>query len=209
VFDNSVSFNNRGFLQTAVFKGCTFTKAPEFHNCALHQDTDFDGAKFLDKSPDAARAYRTLKLAMENLRARQEEAMFYALEQRSRRAMKTTPMSVKAASWLYEKTASYGESYIRPLLGVVLTAVFFSLVYGVIAFFLSSPSLTLYESSRFALHFALDQLLRPFRPMNFNPQTLPAGITMVMRLAATLQSVTSLSFLALFLLALRRRFKMG
>ncbi len=209
MFDHSVSFNNRGFQQTTVFKDCSFTKAPEFHNCTLHQDTDFDGAKFLDSSPDAARAYRTLKLAMENLRARQEEAMFYALEQRSRGAMETTPKSVKAASWLYDQTARYGESFLRPFLGIALTLLIFSVIYGAVVYLLSSQSLTLYESTRFGLHFALDQLIRPFRSLNMNPRTLPAGITMVMRLAATFQSILSLSFLALFLLALRRRFKMG
>ena len=79
-FKGSVSFNNRRFTDTTSFKNAKFHRAPRFHNAHLHQDTDFTGAKFLDSFSDgAARAYRTLKLAMGAVKARGEEADFYAL----------------------------------------------------------------------------------------------------------------------------------
>ena len=59
-----------------------FGKAPLFHNCKLHQDTTFYGAKFPKPSTDptkndtAARAYRTLKLAFAQQQATRDEQFF-------------------------------------------------------------------------------------------------------------------------------------
>lgn len=116
VFKDRIDFSNRHFLEAADFSGAVFEIAPEFHNCVLHQDTDFSGAHFKDtKGEHAARAYRILKLAMGNVRARNEEAMFYAKEQDSLRHRKDTPWSIKIMSWAYMVLSDYGRSYIRPL----------------------------------------------------------------------------------------------
>ena len=49
-------------------------------------------AQFEDtQSNHAARAYRTLKLAMGDVRARNEEAMFYALEQDALQSRRLAP----------------------------------------------------------------------------------------------------------------------
>ena len=98
-FGKAIDFNNRRFTDTTRFRGTIFERAPKFHNAVLHQDTDFEGAKFRDvRSPDAERNYRTLKLAMETLRSRREEAMFFALEQRSLRHQPATPRMEKFVS---------------------------------------------------------------------------------------------------------------
>ena len=99
VFEDRVSFVNRIFSSSTSFANATFHVAPEFHGCRLHQDTDFSGTLFLDKGDakrsvicgvaprpvDAARAYRTLKVAMENARNLEDEARFASLEQASLR----------------------------------------------------------------------------------------------------------------------------
>jgi hypothetical protein len=83
-FYNEISFENRIFQKKTIFKEVVFYKAPKFHNCELHQDTDFHGSEFKDTySQTAERAYRTLKLIMDKKRARREEGMFFSLEQKS------------------------------------------------------------------------------------------------------------------------------
>jgi len=59
-----------------------FGAAPKFHGCELHQDTSFEGAEFPKPtgSEEAARAYRTLKLAFSKQQAIREEQRFFRLE---------------------------------------------------------------------------------------------------------------------------------
>lgn len=83
-FYAEVTFENRIFQKKTLFSDNMFYTAPKFHNCVLHQDTDFIGSSFKDTySEGAEHAYRTLKFAMDEKRARREESMFFALEQRS------------------------------------------------------------------------------------------------------------------------------
>ena len=83
-FFGELTFENRIFQKKTIFKDSTFHKAPKFHNAVLHQDTDFRGADFRDTySEGAERAYRSLKLMMDTTRARREEGMFFALEQKT------------------------------------------------------------------------------------------------------------------------------
>ncbi len=84
-FHDLVGFSNRRFLGESSFRHTTFEGVPFFHNCHLHQDTDFFGAKFLDiQSPGAARAYRTLKLAMKQQGATDEAHRFFVHELNAR-----------------------------------------------------------------------------------------------------------------------------
>lgn len=108
-------FTNRKFYVVADFERATFHVAPEFHECKLHQDTTFPGLKgFPDTKGDrAARAYQTLKLAMEQVRAHEEQGMFYALEQRSRRNQMSRWNPGRWASTAYDLTAGYGRSFER------------------------------------------------------------------------------------------------
>lgn len=131
-FASDVSFMNRRFLRPAVFSECTFETAPKFHGCTLHQGSVFPPrGNFKDvTSKGGAQAYRTLKLAMEQVRARREEGMFYALEQESRRHQPDTPLSEKLVSYLYQWTANFGESFLRPLGCLLLITVGFFLLCG-------------------------------------------------------------------------------
>jgi uncharacterized protein YjbI with pentapeptide repeats len=202
-FHGEVKFTNRRFLDKTSFKGTVFHVAPEFHNCALHQDTDFSDPNFRDtKSDHAARAYRTLKLAMERVRARQEEAGFYALEQKSLCEQENTPWWVKRLSELYETTSEFGRSASRPFLWFVwLQAIAFWGYYNLTDRFQDKPAE--------ALRFTFAQVARPF--MALSPGSgggnneLSAGIALL----AGLHSFLSLALIALLLLALRWRFRRG
>ncbi len=207
-FRGRARFSNRRFLDTADFRKTVFAVAPEFHNCVLHQDTDFSGADFQDHrgtdAVDAARAYRTLKLAMEQLRNRDEQARFFRHEQRARRLRTDTPRALKAISWLYEKSADYGESPLRPLLW--LLAVF--LVFWA-AYFLAQGGPSVDASWQWpepgaTLRFALQQVFLPFRVFIAEPP-----VPLLLGLLGALHSLLNLGLLALIVIALRRKFRLG
>lgn len=81
-FVEKVDFSNRSFLGSSSFKAASFCVPPSFHGCELHQDTSFEGAKFPAPTgrEEAARAYRTLKLAFSKQQAVREEQRFFRLE---------------------------------------------------------------------------------------------------------------------------------
>ena len=209
-FGGRAVFINRCFLDTTRFDGVVFEVAPEFHNAVLHQDTSFSGTQFLDKrgarGVDAARAYRTLKLAMESVRARDEEARFYAYEQQSLRNRKDTARSIKLFSWLYEKTANYGQSFLRPLAWLVGTFVAFLLVYFAA---LTGPTTTWADFGA-VLRFGLQQVFYPFAAFRLEGSLAKAvgGVPLWLAFVAAGHSFLTITFLALFLLALRRRYKL-
>jgi hypothetical protein len=94
-----------------------FNKAPIFHGCELHQDTSFEGAQFppASGSEEAARAYRTLKLAF---RLEMEEE---------------TLRETDLKRWLfkaYKYTSDYGFSIARPLLLLAILWLMFAQIYG-------------------------------------------------------------------------------
>ncbi|MFP6871721.1 MAG: hypothetical protein VCE91_20760 [Nitrospinota bacterium] len=117
-FHDSADFFNREFLAHTDFSSCVFEYAPDFHGSSLHQDTEFGSIHcFPDVTgPGAERAYRTLRLAMEGHRARAEEGMFFALEQKARRHGMDRRDPAYWLSLAYEKGSDYGLSVLRPLL---------------------------------------------------------------------------------------------
>jgi hypothetical protein len=203
-FHGEVKFTNRRFLDKTSFKGTVFHKAPEFHNCVLHEDTDFSDPDFRDtKSDHAARAYRTLKLAMERVRARQEEAGFYALEQKSLCEQENTPWWVKRLSELYEITSDYGRSASRPFwLWLTVQAAFFGVYWG------CPESPVVAGRVPEVLRFTFAQVARPFMALSPGSSS-DDGVSAGIALLTGLHSFLSLSLLALLLLALRWRFRRG
>ncbi len=210
-FFDDVSFINRKFLNSVSFKDCTFHKAPKFHNCQMHQDTNFEAAKFFDMTASAVSSYRTLKLEMEKVRARREEAMFYAYEQKSLRANKNIGNLVRFFSWLYEVSSNYGQSLGRPITAITALVFLFGFLYASIA----SPVINLNQSIDWvlvsqALSFSLEQIVNPFNiwKASFIPAWF-SGDLLTLKLLSTVESVFGLSFLALLLLSIRWRFKRG
>jgi len=199
IFDKSVSFLNREFTGTTNFSGCEFKYAPKFHNCNFHEDTSFRQAIFHDiREPDAPTAYRTLKLAMEKVRARIEHARFYALEQKSIRNQYDTPRWVKLSSALYDLISDYGQSAIRPMAW---------LAGSILLFFVFYYSALLSETNAVALSIKLsiEQVVRPFFIWSKDLSEASIGL----RLLATAQSILSITFITLFILAIRWRFTKG
>ncbi len=211
-FHAGADFNNRRFADETLFRGTQFAKAPKFHNADLHQDTDFMDADFQDKSGEAAPAYCTLKLAMGRARAVDEEAMFYALEMESRRKREDTPPSVKVFSRLYERAADYGRSFTRPLGWLGETTGVFFLVY-LICFAALVPGGLGEQDVWDVGRFTMRQIVPPFDAFTLGTtEGLPAGLSRLplwLGFVAMIQSIVSLGLIGLFILALRRRFRMG
>lgn len=158
---------------------------------------------------------------MADVHARGEEAKFYALEQKSLLRDKDTPFSTKAFSWLYWLASDYGQSVMRPLLGLLVTFLMFSAIY--VAYLMNLMDLMppgfvfLQAHGEDVLRFALRQVFKPFEvfsarggssvPTEATLETL-TQVPLLLAFLAAVHSVLTLSFLALFLLALRRRFKL-
>ena len=219
-FSGEIRFQNREFLDATNFHGAYFERAPKFHGCTLHQDTFFPRqTNFQDRSgAEAALAYRTLKHAMASVHARGEEAKFYALEQKSLLHDEDTPLSAKSFSVLYWLAADYGQSVLRPLFGILITSASFFAIYMTFLWFCLDPTSSfVYPAIEFGdvLRFSLRQVFRPFEVLSLRG-AVPAEAVheallrppLPLALLAALHSVLTLSFLALFLLALRRRFKL-
>ncbi|MFW5330540.1 pentapeptide repeat-containing protein [Hydrogenophaga sp. ZJX-1] len=209
-------FNDRVFLSGPNFQQAQFSVAPEFHNCSFHQSANFDGAKFLDTSSDFAdHAYRTLKLAMERLGARDEQAMFFALEQQARVMKPTTSRSVKIFSHLYGILSDYGQSFVRPFIFLALVTAIFGFAYTLNFLFVGNGQP---PSFGFVINFTLEQLIRPFSiwaPDSLKKLGIASGMPadptaseLVLKSLSTLHALLSLGLIALALLALRRRFKL-
>lgn len=111
----------------------TFGKPPIFHGCELHQDTSFEGAVFPPPtgSEEAARAYRTLKLAFSKQQAIREEQRFFRLEMEEETLRETAHKR-----WLfqaYKKFSDYGFSITRPLQYGGLGVLGLTVVYGLLS----------------------------------------------------------------------------
>ena len=164
-----VTFENRNFQQKTSFRGCTFEKAPRFHGCRLHQETDFKDARFWDRQgEEATKAYRTLRLYMEEKRARLEELKFFALEMESWRRTEKRKF-LKFILWLFEVTADYGQSSLAPVASALMVFVLSMIVYSL--FFLASPIADFEKTDIVILtsRFSLEQFLIPFGTVENSP----------------------------------------
>lgn len=224
-FATKVDFGNRAFQGKTYFDGVEFSGVPEFHGCTLHQDTTFPRIEnFRDtQSTGAARAYRTLRLAMKQQEAHEEEAMFWALEQRSKRySLECNPLEnwknlFNWIPWLlsgaYALLSNYGLSINRPLIAL---AVWLFGATPISYFCLRDIVDKLCGSTTYSdlLGFSIAQSLRPFfiwgdyDDRNIRTVFGSDEFSFLIKMLATVDSIVSLTLIALFILAVRRRFRM-
>lgn len=208
-FLGNVRFDNRPFANAVTFSHATFTYAPSFHNCVFHQDMEFPDMGFF-KGRDgekAARAYRTLRLAMEEQRATREQNIFFALEQISYRNSSASRFDEKFMSILYQALANYGLSISRPLgwfIGILLVS---SEIYRR---YLGFDKETWYTGYVHGLGFGIQQYVKPFSVWMAN-NTLHnwESLNPIVTIIASVQSLMGITLIALFLLTLRWKFRRG
>ena len=237
-FEGEVDFSNRHFKGRTFFakltipnkmrsafdaldnkKSTVFCKPPKFHGCELHQDTSFEGAKFPDPTgrEEAARAYRTLKLAFSKQQAIREEQRFFRLEMEEETLRET---GLKRLLFKAYKTFSdYGFSVARPMLYLAfLPIAWMTLGYACLSLFQLVPSGVFLhkrpESTWLAqiLHLSLTSALpipgidlaKELRSSLFGNGVI-ASIALILEM---LQKILSLTGLFLAGLALRNLFKL-
>jgi hypothetical protein len=151
---------------------------------------------------DAARAYRTLKLAMENTRNSDDEVRFFAYEQQCVRVNPNTPMSARVVSWFYEKTSDYGQSIHKPLVFLLGTSlIFFLLNYITLGGHYAGFSRSAYVYLISMVRFTLRQMVQPFSLIQ------QESISLFNSALAIVESLLNVIFISLTLVAIRRRFK--
>lgn len=191
--------------------GVKFGQPPIFHGCELHQDTSFDGAEFppATGSDEAARAYRTLKLAFNKQQALREEQRFFRLEmaEEAKSSGKAQPLY-----WLYRVSSDYGFSLWRPFVAFLVLLLVFAQVYGYYSNELPSCWLleSACESSTKWYEFSLAQAL-PFSGFD-KLDNFKDGLVSLFKdvpvLALALHKALSLAALFLMGLALRNLFRL-
>jgi type III secretory pathway component EscU len=147
---------------------------------------------------------------MGQVRSRKEEGDFYALEQKSLMRQADTRLSVKLFSLLYQIFSDYGRSFIRPLVGfLILTVVFLAIYYGA----LLGADDKLVEQYPSVIRFTFEQVFRPFNVWTKKGAEALVGLAghkvLLVQFLATVHSLFSITLTTLFVLAIRRRFKLG
>lgn len=190
-----------------------FQGIPNFHGCTLHQNTDIIDADFSsESSAEAARAYRTLKLAFAQQHALREEQKFFRLEMRAE-----TGIATGHRKWLYrryEKISDYGFSLKRPIKFWLVCLAGFALFYGLLTGTYGWNGNISWERTLQWMHYALLNAV----PLPGFDKTLDALRSDLFHKAEAIQFIVTVleilhktvSLLAFFLigLALRNLFKM-
>lgn len=237
VFEQGLNLTNRKFDGTLNFTGAVFHGPLLMHGTEIHQDTRFSRTKFdwsswvrqmksdekKDAYADLSSSFRTLRQAMEANHAHSEVANFHTLQLRTRNHLIHGAADIfeRVVGNFYHLIGNYGTSFVRPLVGL------FALWLATILFYI----LALGDRARISdiADAAMSTTLRPF--LTFSPiygrdagsledsVCLSNGFEIIRYLgtryefafafASLLQSVLSLAFLFLFLLAIRRKYQLS
>lgn len=140
-FYGETSFQGRKFIEKTNFGPSIkenkeliteFSYAPNFHECEFHQNTTFHKAKFSNVigSDEAARAYRTLKLAFQKKYDLRQEQQFYRLEMQEEAKLEEST-GKRSIFWIYAFFSDYGFSVFCPFFWFIFMAhVIAMFVYG-------------------------------------------------------------------------------
>ncbi len=226
LFNGPAIFENRDFATSSLFDGAIFENLANFHGCKFHQGIFFHEAYFRKtigdnntQTAELEQSYRTLKRAMADLHARNEETDFFALEMECRRQRGSVPWFERLAATAYKHLSDYGRSIVRPLLWLGGLMVFAFLFYAVLFYWIAAEMPDWPRRHLPAIfEFTLEQMFSPFKiwwpPAAGKSNPEAARIVLLeyypplVKIFASLQSLFTIALLALFLLALRRRFKM-
>ncbi|MSP43919.1 MAG: pentapeptide repeat-containing protein [Alphaproteobacteria bacterium] len=218
IFKDQAIFENRQFQASAWFDEVIFHGLPNFHGCAFHQGMSFHKTRFLktkgaydqegfenDTATEALeRAYRTLKLGMETLRARNEEAMFFALEMECRRNRSDIGLFERFAAFAYKHLSNYGQSIHKPLVWLIgFTALMWCVYYVTGAKTLTDLVLDTVSGkveSWEITKFTLEQIFRPFFVWSTSSGESTLALVkdnpLLIPIVASLQSLATIALLA-------------
>lgn len=141
-FRGKTSFQGRKFIGQTNFGPSIkdnkdilteFSFAPNFHECEFHQNTTFHKAIFPEAtgSDEAARAYRTLKLAFSKKYDLRQEQNFYKLEMLEE--LKSEDFFKNFIPYLFNLLSDFGFSIKKPLILILLSTIPSIFAYGFLA----------------------------------------------------------------------------
>lgn len=212
-FDDDLDFINATFEAMTSFAGAGFVnQVPDFRGATMHEATEWHGTIWPEpqegeKAQKQVYTYERLKQEMERLKKHEDEQTFFRKELRARRGLFPVYSGARLLNFIYQATSDYGNSIVRPLVG--LLCVF---VVG-IAIFMRSPAAASHCSSSMSLElatrisFANIFVLLPDKREIMTPELLSCWSTTA-RIVSGLQSLTGVVLLFLLGLALRNRFRM-
>jgi uncharacterized protein YjbI with pentapeptide repeats len=147
-------YHENDLIVAEAGKETRFSVVPEFFDCDISQDTSFEGASFpvAQGREEAARAYRTLKVAFAQQQATREEQRFFRLEM-AEEALMALPLRAWLTTWwqkrrlaqvqqvemlpprflyrLYAGLSHFGFSIARPLWLLAAALLLALVAYGV------------------------------------------------------------------------------
>jgi hypothetical protein len=211
-FRSTVQLNFVAMMRALNFRACKFAHPPSFPRSEkIPQRTNFYRATFTLHAEDES-AFRAIRNYFSDHRARDPEGRFYALEKRCHRLSMTRPRewTPRAISFLYDLSSEYGYSYGWALFWFIIIQIGFGLAYAGLSDRLFHPG-GHFDSRVVAFTFA--QVVKPFELFSGKAPTadayaiipnVPSGWWLFL---TALQSVLSITLIALFLLAIRWRFR--
>jgi hypothetical protein len=197
-------------FRSARFRGDISINAP-----TLSQGLSFSGARFRGPACDAQLegSYRVIRQLFETNSDRENEGLFYALEKRCHRKSLSRRSLARPVSTLYDWISGYGQSYERAFWWLLGWQAVFALLCSLLLGRWQIGAALDWE----LIAFTFAQVAKPFElfsgrlpayAQNLTLDQIPAGWGLHgWALLGLLHSVISISLLALFVLALRWRFR--
>jgi len=211
-FSQYVEFINCEFLDRTDFEKTTFVVPPRFNGSLLNSQTQFPTESYFNvlKTKDKTfinvhiAAFQLLKSESSKLLDRRTQGMFFSLEQKYLRQSNRMSCFDKMLSLGYQMSSNYGRSILRPILLLMFTFILFTVIYSCIQSSTISPSLSIdwdivIKSSRYSLA----NIFLPFKLILQDQLNDQIGIVLL----SIVQSLISLSFIALTLLSMRWNFR--
>ncbi|WP_148677442.1 hypothetical protein [Klebsiella variicola] len=210
----SLNLKHRKIIHEIDFSNAIFSTPPQIQGANIPE-----GSKIPDKSHFISRkgihdasCYRALRFIMESQRNRELEGMFFSLEQESLLNDKGTIRKYFSANYLYYLLSDYGTNYRTPLCILLITIPIFTIIYSIINSPVISTSLPIdWDIVIKSLVITLKQTFLPFDVLRNNDSVTSktAGSVIGFVLVGVVNSILSVSLLALSGLALRWKFKRG
>lgn len=214
-FIKDAVFSDAEFSYTTNFNDSTFKRPPKFHNVKFHQDTSFHKTKYISKSGDEGdvRAWRTLKLAMNNLHDRDLELLYYSYEMDAKIPIlwEEGKYFKSALILVYKITSKYGQSLLLPVIWFLIILVLFSGLYNLVSFsglYNQNSWLDIFQGPYDCIRMSISNSL-PFVPMNksvLNNILNDNEVSLCFQSLAVVQSVLSMGTIFLFGLGLKNIF---
>jgi len=214
-FNHEVCFELKEDPQLDL-QSCTFVIAPDFTKTVIGSNVNMPKITSFKQheSTEAENRYQYLYHSFIKINNHDYAGIFYALYKRAQRKNSSISANIptdinvykyfglliknaveKSTSFLYDTICHYGTNYARPLILFLLCPFIFSFLY--------------YNSTKFfylsdALYFSIQQIVRPFSVWN---QVAGDVSNKSLHYLSLFQSIISILLFALFLLAIRWRFK--